>query len=258
MQTEKRLEEMLEIVESRLQDPVSGRMEVVKRKNKAEFYKCTGPGPDSVRTRTYLKHADIEEARRLAQAAYDKKALKIISGQIKAADAFLKRWDEDKLKTLYRRMAPERRQLIEPVEVDDETYAAQWLNKVYEPGRFDPDYPEIYTNNGERVRSKSEKIIADELLRRNIPYLYEYPFIIEGRKVRPDFYMLNVRTRKAFIMELLGMMDDPDYAKNNVRKLNSYAREGFIPGKNLILLYETQNQPVDMTVFRILMDTYLK
>ena len=29
---------------------------------------------------------------------------------------------------------------------------------------------EIYTNKGEQVRSKSEKIIADELYRRGIPY----------------------------------------------------------------------------------------
>ncbi|MBE6016684.1 MAG: hypothetical protein E7233_03605 [Lachnospiraceae bacterium] len=249
---------MLETVESRLADPVSGRLEVVARRNKTEYYKCNGPNQNSSRTRTYLKHTDLDEARRLAQAAYDKKAMKMIREQIEAADAFLKRWDEGKLKALYGKMAPERRQLIDPVEIDDDTYVAKWLDKQYQPGRFDPGYPELITNNGERVRSKSEKIIADELLRRGIPYLYEYPFVIEGRTVRPDFYLLNVRTRQAFIMELLGMMDDPDYAKNNIKKLNSYAREGFIPGKNLILLYETHDQPVDIAVFRMLMDTYLK
>ena len=50
---------------------------------------------------------------------------------------------------------------------------------------------EIYTERGERVRSKSEKIIADKLFLQNIPYHYERPIYLKGfGMVYPDFCCL--------------------------------------------------------------------
>ena len=50
---------------------------------------------------------------------------------------------------------------------------------------------EYYTIKGERVRSKSEKIIADELYRYQIPYKYEFPLTLatHNRNIQlyPDF-----------------------------------------------------------------------
>ena len=249
---------MLSIVEARLENPTLGRLEITKREDRVVYYKCTGSAKGQRRTKTYLHRTDIDEARKLAQTTYDKKARKIISGQLAAVNEFLFNWDEEKIKSLYGKMSIERRELISPVEIDDETYAAIWQSKQYEPKEFAPGLPELYSNKGERVRSKSEKIIADELLRFEVPYHYEYPLYVDDREVRPDFYALNVRTRKAYIIELLGMMDDPAYARTNVWKLNQYTKEGYFPGKNLLVLYETSELPVDMAAFRILIKNYLK
>lgn len=46
---------------------------------------------------------------------------------------------------------------------------------------------------GERGRSKSEKIIADELARCDIPYKYEYPLRIkDGNKDKSHFLLICV------------------------------------------------------------------
>ena len=65
-------------------------------------------------------------------------------------------------------------------------------------GFGEEDNTEYYTYKGERVRSKSEMIIANELFRNNIPYKYELPIELENwnKKVTiyPDFTVLNKRT----------------------------------------------------------------
>ena len=73
-----------------------------------------------------------------------------------------------------------------------------------------PDMCMFYTSKGERVRSKSEVIIADVLNREGVPYRYEYPIYIKGiGKIYPDFTVLNIGIRKEMIWDHFGMMDDP-------------------------------------------------
>ena len=58
----------------------------------------------------------------------------------------------------------------------------------------------IITEKGEAVRSKSEKIIADKLYMKEIPYVYEQPLYLKGYGyVVPDFKILNVRTKKRIL-----------------------------------------------------------
>lgn len=67
---------------------------------------------------------------------------------------------------------------------------------------FDESTSEFYTAKGEKVRSKSEVIIADVLSREGIPYRYEYPLYLKGiGKVHPDFTVLNVKQRKEIYWE---------------------------------------------------------
>ena len=42
------------------------------------------------------------------------------------------------------------------------------------------------------------------------------------------------------------MMDDPDYVHKALNKINTYIRNGYIPGKNLLLTYESRAIPLNM------------
>ena len=132
----------------------------------------------------------------------------------------------------------------------ENAFAAEWSAIPYKGKDFAPDQPEHFTMRGERVRSKSEMIIADTLTRLKIPYKYEYPIDIVNLSnipctFFPDFLCLNQKTRKEFFWEHFGMMDDPEYAAAAARKLRIYEKNSIFPGKNLIITMETSDLPIN-------------
>ncbi len=127
-----------------------------------------------------------------------------------------------------------------------------------EPMGFAADAPEYYADNGVRVRSKSEIIIANMLENTGVPYKYECPLDLAAKgTVSPDFTCLNVRTRKEYIWEHFGMMDDEEYANKNVQKINAYEEKGYICGVNLIMTFETSRVPVNTNVVREMIERFL-
>ena len=129
--------------------------------------------------------------------------------------------------------------LVKPLFDDDDNFIANWKAEEYAPMGFN-DNTEFYSNDGVRVRSKSELIIANLLEQYGVPYKYEKPIVLEGLgQVRPDFVCLNLRTRKEFIWEHFGMMDNAAYANKNISKLNSYQQNGYYVGKNMIATFES-------------------
>lgn len=141
-------------------------------------------------------------------------------------------------------VSPSRKELIETVTLSDIEYISRWLDVEYKHKVFLDDVPELFTAKGERVRSKSEVIIADTLTRLNVPYRYEFPVALKNVIVHPDFYCLNVRTRKEFLWEHFGMMSDVEYSKAAVEKLMLYQSCGIFPGANLLISMETQTKPL--------------
>lgn len=196
-------------------------------------------------TGKYIRKKDIELARKLAQKSYNEIMLNELINKKKAIEIFLDGYKEDD--EIYNGLSNERKKLVEPLVNDDEIYRKRWEEVNYKGKEFFDDIPEIYTEKGERVRSKSEKLIADKLFMMNIPYRYEYPLKLEGVGIiYPDFTVLNVKERKEYIFEHFGMMDIPEYSENAVRKINTYAKNGIKLGDRLIITCETSENPVDM------------
>ena len=121
------------------------------------------------------------------------------------------------------------------------------------------DLPELYTAKGERVRSKSEVMIADLLNKETIPYRYEYPLYLKGFDlVYPDFTVLNVKKRKEIYWEHFGMMDDSEYVEKAMKKITVYAQNGIFPGINLIVTFETRKTPLNQKMAMLVIKEYLK
>ena len=152
----------------------------------------------------------------------------------------------------------------------EEQYTQQWKGVSWIGRPFAPDTPVHRTANGERVRSKSEIIIADTLLRHGIPYRYEFPLTLHCSAddndfssldgtvtLHPDFLCLNTRTRTEFFWEHFGLMDDPDYSKNAAGKLRLYIENGILPGRNLIITMETQREPLSTRSLEKLIEGFL-
>ena len=144
------------------------------------------------------------------------------------------------------------------METDGE-YIRKWQEEIYQGKEFYEDTPELYTLQGERVRSKSELIIADMLSKEGVPYRYEYPLYLRGvGRIYPDFTVLNIKKREEVFWEHFGMMDDPTYAEAAVKKIATYEQNGIFPGENLILTYETRKNPINQKVVMSLIEHYLQ
>ncbi len=208
--------------------------------------------------RKYVKANDVQKLRKIAQKQYNQEICKELEKNQSAIDKFLKNYDVNKIHQSYNKMAEGRKTLVTPIIETDELYRVNWLDDAYTSMPFF-DESEFYTNSGVRVRSKSELIIANLLEQNDIPYKYEKPLELEGMgKVRPDFICLNTRTRKEYVWEHFGMMDNADYANKNVIKLHCYQQNGYYPGVNMIVSFETSIYPISSKKLQNIIEQYLK
>ncbi|MBO4457678.1 MAG: hypothetical protein J5802_08160 [Butyrivibrio sp.] len=129
----------------------------------------------------------------------------------------------------------------------DEEYIKTWRES--HPGGLNP-FPEegkYLTIRGEKVRSKSEKILADYFEKLGIPYSYEPQVKLkDGRTFYPDFVLLNVRTRRTIYWEHFGLISDFEYAKNAFIKLGLFEKAGLEIGKDILFSMEDARQPLNL------------
>ena len=100
------------------------------------------------------------------------------------------------------------------------------------------------TKSGKMVRSKSEVLIADSLYDAKLEFKSEAALGLINRTVYPDFEILHPKTHKLIWWEHLGLVSDQEYVCENIEKIIEYGRAGIIPGKNLIITYETKEKPL--------------
>ena len=181
----------------------------------------------------------------LAQKDYDRRLRIAAEQEISAIKAFLERYPSTPPEKIFESLSEDRMKLIVPFYKTDEMFMLQWCSKEYEGLPFKEDSPELYTDRGERVRSKSEVIIANLMAKENIPYKYECPLYLNGfGTVHPDFTALNVKKRKEYYWEHLGMMDDDQYRGDVMWKMSKYLQAGYTPMLDLIFTSETRKEPL--------------
>ena len=159
---------------------------------------------------------------------------------------------------IYLKEHEERQKFIEPIEPTWEQRIEEWMSKEYKGKDFQEGTPVILTEKGGRVRSKSEKIMADYFYRHDIAYKYECPLYLKGvGTIYPDFTFLSRKIGKEIYWEHNGKCDDPIYARNMVRKINSYENNGIFPEERLILTYETEQTILNTGKIEQLVKRYL-
>ena len=257
------LNAMLEIKLRSIKKAPEGSLRITQSHNSVQYYHIINKGDN---TGTYIPARNRELTVQLAQKDYDKKVaessvkeIKFLSKILKDCTQFFKK--NTLAEKLFQNLHKNRRALVEPVKLSDEEYAARWQAINYKKD-FTPENKNFRTIKDEIVRSKSEILIADTLNRMNIPYHYEFPIKLiteDGTKTtfHPDFLCLNRRTRKEFLWEHFGRMDDTEYATQTVSKLNLFAHNGIFPGKNLITTMETSTQPLNTRQVKKLAEEFL-
>ena len=210
----------------------------------------------------YISKKKKDYAQKVAQQEYDTKLIRALERVISKWKEIEFIYDNRILEKQFDEMCGARKRLVKPWIEPIDMKIKSFMEKEYESGTFqEDDMTEFFTLKNERVRSKSELIIADELYRYGVPYRYEMPIVLDnwGSSVtfRPDFTVMNIRNGKIFILEHLGMMDDMEYVEKNMRKLEIYERNGYLLGEKLLITHETSKAPLSRSVLDSYIESYL-
>lgn len=232
-----------------------GRLRCSTNKGCNEYYLIINPKD---RCGKYIRKDNRDLAASLAQKEYDEEILRRALAEQRSINHLLSKYDRIPIDTFYETLSPGRRHLVTPILLPDDEFARRWQNKAYDKPVIPDSIPPFYTARGERVRSKSEILIADSLNAQNIPYLYEFPLRLPGFGIiHPDFTILNVRLRIVFFWEHAGKLGDPGYCKRNLPRINHYMLNGIFPGDRLILTFESEDVPLDTRVIAEVIKHYL-
>lgn len=255
LQEQHRLEKILQKTTEQLKDVPQGTLRLSSSKKWVQYYHCT---PGEGKKGKYIPKINQKLICGLAQKSYDEKILKLAEKRLSQIKKITKDYEDEEIEKIFLNEHRERRKLIQPIEPTWEQRLEAWMAENYERKEFQEDMPVILTERGERVRSKSEKILADYFHRNGILYKYECPLYLKRfGTVHPDFTFLSKKTKQEIYWEHDGRMDDPVYVQNAVRKIQAYEENDIYPGERLILTFETEKIVLHTQMIEKLVDRYL-
>ena len=202
------------------------------------------------RTKIYIPNKDRSHARELAKKRLRMKRLDDVKSQLRAIDSFLAKYREhsdldDLLDApmIENLLAEEHRPTREMAEE-----LKRWAEEEYEMNPAFPELKTVPTVDNIKVRSKSEALIVMLLSTLHIPYRYDCRLDIGGHVCYPDFTIRHPVTGKFYYWEHVGMLDRPGYRADFLTKFRIYIGNGLLPDHNLILTYESEGHPFDITI----------
>lgn len=223
-------------------EPIKGSLYVKRNVGTPQFFHQVR-SEGKVR-RDYIPADRMSLAQHLAQQGYNRSIKKLFRMAEKGklgSDNIDRAVDE-----VYFKICPEKRELIHPVQDTLEKKLQDWKSQSYQTLSFRSNDALIYTDNKERVRSKSEKIIADLLKKNGITYKYECPLVLkDGVIFYPDFTFFNPYNEEEIYWEHHGLMGDEDYTMRTIEKIRTYEKNGIRMGRRLLVTFEGGKLNVD-------------
>ena len=248
------LENALKQVDEFLENVPQGSLKWQNKKGKTYYYHQFMK--DNKWVRRHIKKGELLLAKTLAQKQYYVSIRPILEKMLDEIKRFIKKCPLNELEEIYDNLSVERKKLVMPLQASAKEKVKQWETEVYEKNLMYPENLRFETEKGDTVRSKSEVIIANILYRnrKDILYKYERPLdVIEnGRQktIYPDFTILNKHTGGITYWEHAGRMDDPYYANDFVKKMNTYIANDLLPGRDIVVSFESQSNPLDIKVVK--------
>jgi len=222
----------------------AGSLRVVHGK-KHDLYLHRNYDGESARTLDATKPRDLRVIRRLAEKSLIRIGHPRLQKNVRALQQFLRAYNIHDP-----RKYPNGGLVGDEFCLPGETDWLRWIEET-EHGQYqtNPSYPEnkVYrTINGELVRSKSEVMIADYYRSMGWCYRCDAALDVLGRMHYPDFQFMHPTHNNLVIHEHFGMLHHQDYVANSYRKIENYAKAGFKIGKNLIITWETEKEPLTL------------
>ena len=236
---------MSKMVDEKLKSYPNGKLYIKHNKHGVYYYLNKADHSEKEKA---LGKKEIELINKMIQKAYLEKVKKVSQNELEALKRIQKLYPEIIAEEVYDQLTEERKNIVKPIIPTDEQLKSRWQDQPYPRKPISDEVPFFETMRGERVRSKSEVIIADRLLISGIPYKYECPLKVGKRVIHPDFTILKLSDRRVVYYEHCGKLDDPEYAEDMVNRVNDYNHAGIIQGESLFMTFETSKTPLDVRV----------
>lgn len=230
-----------------------GRIVVSGQGKYTKWYKV-----DEEKQYVYLPKHCAAEAEQLAKKKYLQARKDALMQELTAINFYLRHHTEAISQTDQLFYDPRYAGLLRATMEPEAPDILEWANAPYERNTKYPEKLIHPTMKGDMVRSKSEAFIANSLYQKNIPYRYECALELDGIIYYPDFTILHPRTRKKWIYEHFGIMDNTSYAHNATNKIELYSSHGYIMNANFIATFETAEFPLDSVLVEELIELYFK
>ncbi len=232
------LEQSIPNLEKELKEFPTENLVCYKNGNSAKYF-SESITQDGKRKRTYIPKHKREYATKLARKAVLAAKVSEYKKELLAIKRYLNVMHTSKVnkilsqKSLY--MALLNDQSVLPYDITSESTPLH------------PEGLNIRGPQGKMFRSKSEAIIAMSLFEHNISYKYEFPHIFDDIKVYSDFTISHPITGQEIIWEHFGLADNLNYQGPMLNKIRTYISNGYVPGSNLIITFETKTCPLDIS-----------
>lgn len=179
LQMQEHLEKVVTQAKADLNTTVpEGHLRISIDKNKPRYYQCIDDNKG-----VYIPRDNKELPKRLAQKGYNKAVVKKGEARLKQIKRITKNYSDDEIEKIYTSMNKARQLLVTPIEPTWDQLLTKWYEEEYQGKEFKEGTPLILTEKGERVRSKSEKILADYFKLKKDEHDWKIHTIPEGRKV---------------------------------------------------------------------------
>ncbi len=220
------------------------------------YYNVIPGGP---KAGEYIKANNKSLAALLAQKDYNRHFLNFAQKELVALEKLEGLLIPCKTDLAFTDLCKGRKELVKPYIIPDEIYLKNWLGQSFQANQYLAEKKVYPTKQGEKVRSKSEAIIANILYDLKIPYHYEKPLKLEcGTIAYPDFTLLDLVNRKEKYWEHFGLITKKDYLDKALQKLDYYSRNGIYTGDNLIITFESEDHPLDADVIEAMLRTLFR
>lgn len=132
-----------------------------------------------------------------------------------------------------------------PGQLNVNKWVKETLTGQYRTNQAYPERLRYRTRSGTRVRSKSEVFWSDALEGGGWQFRYECALRLRsGHVIYPDFTVLLPAERRLVYIEHFGRMDDPEYAMRAMQRLQDYADNGYMLGRDVFFTTETSSLPL--------------
>lgn len=249
----KSLNKKIKILQTQLKNLPEGKLISARNGRHYKWYVSDG------RNKTYIPKSDRHFAEKLAYKKYLTLQLTNLEQEKKALEAYLKYHNPNAVqKEIELYNSPAYSELLQTYSKPFPKKIEEWMNASYEKNSRYPEKLIYSTLSGKFVRSKSEVLIDTVLSQNKIPFRYEAALHLENMTIYPDFTILHPKTGELFYWEHFGLIDDPNYSKNAILKLEHYISNGIYPSIQLITTYETKDHPLGMDDIERVVDKHFR